>query len=251
MTELTQHLVFFVVAAVGGAINSVAGGGSFLLFPVLMFGGLSAVAANIMCSIALWPGSVASAIAYWREVKTPIAVLKKLLFFCVIGSAIGAWILLHFPEETFAKLVPWLLLMATLIFAFGRLLLAKLRLEHASTNHVVVYLGMLLIAVYGGYFGAGIGILMLAMLQLAGHSHMHEMNAMKTVLGSAINAVAVVIFIASGRVEWHWAAALVAGGISGGYIGTKLALKVSPEKIRRLVIVIATAMTAYFFIKAT
>lgn len=249
MTESLQYLIFFLSAAIGGAINAVAGGGSFLLFPVLMFGGMPPVAANVMCTIALWPGSVASSYAYWREVNTPIHTLKNLLFFCVIGSALGAWILLHFPEETFAALVPWLLLVATVIFTFGRRVVAKLRLAHSSTNHMAIYAGMLAIAIYGGYFGAGIGILMLAMLQLAGYHHMHEMNALKTVLGAAINGVAVAIFITSGAVLWNCAGVLIAGGIAGGYIGTKLALKIHPETVRKIVVMIGVATTAYFFLK--
>lgn len=247
LPEIAQHALFFTVAFVSGAINAVAGGGSFLLFPILMFGGLSAVAANIMCSIGMWPGSLASSYAYFRELNTPVSTLKPLLVFCVAGSAIGAWILLYFPESTFEALVPWLLLAATLIFAFGRRLIGFLRLAHASTHHRVIYLGMLCIAIYGGYFGAGMGILMLAMLQLAGHTHMHQMNALKTVLGSAISASGVLIFMISGEVEWHWAPALMAGGMAGGYLGTKYALRVEPEKIRRFVVVIAFAMTAYFF----
>ncbi len=249
MIDILQPLLLFSTAAVGAAINSVAGGGSFLLFPVLMVGGMPAVAANVMCTIALWPGSVASSYAYWREVKTPVATLKKLLVFCVIGSAVGAWALLHFPEETFARLVPWLLLAATLVFTFGRRVLTLLHKEHAVAPPLVVYGGMLAIAVYGGYFGAGIGILMLALLQLIGHQQMHEMNGLKTVLGSAINAVAMVMFVASGSVLWAAAPALIAGGVVGGYVGTRLALKVQPEKVRRLVVVIACTMTAYFFIK--
>ena len=249
MTDLLQPLLFFTTAALGGAINAVAGGGSFLLFPVLMFGGLPPVAANVMCTIALWPASLASSFTYWREVKTPFSVLKNLLVFCVAGSAIGAATLLHFPEETFAALVPWLLLVATLIFTFGRTLLAKLRIAHTSTNHIAIFIGMLVIAIYGGYFGAGIGILMLAMLQLAGHSHMHEMNALKTVMGAAINGVAVVIFVASGHAVWQWAGILIAGGITGGYVGTKLALKLHPEKVRKMVVLIGFVMTTYFFLR--
>jgi uncharacterized membrane protein YfcA len=241
--------IFFIASAFGAAINAVAGGGSFLLFPVLMLGGMSPVAANIMCTIALWPGSVASSYAYWREVKTPISTLKKLLFFCVVGSAIGAGALLHFPEETFEALVPWLLLGATLIFAFGRKLIVVLHLGQMTMQPAIIYLGMLSIAIYGGYFGAGIGILMLALLQLLGHQNMHEMNGLKTVLGSAINAVALVMFVFSGHVVWSSAGALVAGGITGGYFGTRLALKIHPEKLRYVVIAIGFTMTAYFFLK--
>lgn len=249
MSEIVQYPLFFAAAAIAGAMNAVAGGGSFLLFPTLMFGGLPAVGANVMCSIAMWPGSLASSYAYWKEIKTPIHTLRNLLVFAVAGGGIGAWVLLHFPESTFERLVPWLLLSATVVFAFGRHAVAYLRMENASVNKWVIYMGMLVIAIYGGYFGAGMGILMLAMLQLSGHQNMHEMNGLKTVLGSGINAMAVLIFLMRGEVLWHWALVLVAGGIAGGYVGTRLALRVQPEKVRRLVIVIACAMTAYFFLE--
>lgn len=251
LADLAQPLLFFVTAAIGGAMNAVAGGGSFLLFPVLMLGGMSSIAANVMCTVALWPGSVASSYAYWRVMKTPVSVLRLLLLFCVIGSAIGAWILLATPEVTFKALVPWLMLIATLIFTFGRYFLKDLHADGKPSTHTLrASLGMLAIAIYGGYFGAGIGILMLALLQLIGYRQMHEMNAMKTVLGSAINAVAVIIFIASGRVVWHWALILIAGGIFGGYVGTKIALRVAPEKVRVFVVLVAISMTAYFFLHA-
>lgn len=246
---LVQYPLFFITATIAGAMNAVAGGGSFLLFPILMMGGMPAVAANVMCSVAMWPGSLASCYAYWREIKTPLHTLRPLLVFAIAGGAVGAAILLYFPDHTFERLVPWLLLGATIIFTFGRYAIAYLRMEHASTNHVVIYAGMFVIAVYGGYFGAGMGILMLAMMQLAGQRNMHEMNGLKTVLGSGINAAAVVIFVGNGEVLWEWAWVLIAGGIFGGYAGTRLALKVDPEKIRRLVVMIACAMTAYFFWK--
>jgi len=244
---LQQQAIFFVTAIIASAINSVAGGGSFLLFPTLMLGGLPAVGANIMCAVGMWPGSVASSIAYWREIKIPIKEIRNLMLLSFLGGGIGAYILLHFPEETFAALVPWLLLSATVIFTFGRRVVAYLRLEHVHSNHKIIYVGMLIIAIYGGYFGAGMGILMLAMLQLAGHQNMHEMNGIKMVLSSGINVVALALFLVSGEVLWEWAGVLIAGGIVGGYVGTRLAVKVEPEKIRRMVVVIGFGMTAYFF----
>jgi len=243
-----EQLLFFGVAIIAGAINSVAGGGSFLLFPVLMFGGLSPVSANVMCSVGMWPGSIASTYAYAKEIRTPFKTLRALVILSLIGGGIGSWILLHFPEQTFEALVPWLLLGATLIFTFGRKLVAKLRLEHATMPKGWVYFLMLVIAIYGGYFGAGMGILMLAMLQLMGHSHMHEMNGLKMMLSGAINAVAVCMFLISGEIVWQYAAVMVVGGIIGGYAGSRLALKVEPEKVRRFVVVLAAAMTAYFFL---
>lgn len=244
---MITDILFFLVAMLAGAINSVAGGGSFLLFPTLMFGGMSSISANIMCTVAMWPGSVASGITYFRAIKTPIAQLRSLIIVSLLGSMLGASLLLATPEVLFKSCVPWLMLGATLIFISGKKLLRFLP-HHISMFWALAL--MFLIAIYGGYFGAGIGILMLALLQLLGHSHIHEMNALKTLLGSAINLVAVVMFILSGQVVWQAAPVLIAGGITGGYVGTKLALRVAPEKIRWLVGAIACLMTAYFFIAA-
>lgn len=246
MTTLDIFLICLVTFA-GGAVNSVAGGGTFLTFPTLILSGVTALQANILSTIALWPGSVASAYAYRKEQKIDTTQIKKLVLVSLAGSAIGTSILLLAPESVFESLVPWLLLFATLLFAFGK------RLTISGYDKVVGisqlgYVLQFFIAVYGGYFGAGIGILMLAALQLAGFSHIHQMNALKTILGSAINAVAVVMFIASGKIIWSLAVFMVAAGIAGGYVGAKLALRVSPAKVRICVVAIGFCMTAYFFV---
>jgi len=258
--------LFFVVSAAGGAMNSVAGGGTFIVFPMLIMNGLGAVQANIMSTIALWPGSVSSAYAYRRELIVDRKHLGAFMAVSVAGSAIGTAILLLTPERTFEHLVPWLLLAATLLFTFGRYSLSlweRVRVrafQHAppspgATRHPLpegegkgLFL-QFLIAIYGGYFGAGIGILMLAMLQMLGLASIHRMNALKSFLGSTINAVAVAIFILSGRVLWHLALVMIVGAMAGGYFGARLALKVPPEKVRLLVSAIGFSMTAYFFLR--
>lgn len=242
--------VFFGVTFVAAAINSVAGGGTFLTFPVFILNGLTALQANIMSTIALWPGTIASAYGYRSELEADRKTLIPFLIIGVIGGAIGALLLLCTPEVTFKALVPWLLLIATLIFTFGRQGIALMhrvfpeKKERRGTGMALQFI----IAIYGGYFGAGIGILMLAMLQILGHSNIHRMNALKTVLGASINAVTALIFVFSGKVLWSVAAVMVAGGISGGYVGARMALKISPEKVRTLVSLIGFIMTAYFFL---
>jgi uncharacterized membrane protein YfcA len=244
---LLDVLVYFLAGFIGSAINSVAGGGTFLTFPLLIMNGMGALQANIMSTIALWPGSVASAFAYKNERNIDKQQLTKFIVISILGSVVGTVTLLVTPEQTFENLVPWLLLFATMLFTFGR----NLKLPQSSTYHGV-WLGLLLqfgIAVYGGYFGAGIGILMLAMLHLQGFTHIHQMNALKTILGSTINAVAVFLFLFSGKVIWAVAAVMIAGALAGGYAGAKLALRISPAKVRIVVCVIGFAMTAYFFAK--
>lgn len=242
---LPDIALFFMAAMAGGAVNAVAGGGTFIVFPLLIWGGLGSVQANIMSTIALWPGSVSSVFAYRREISVSRKNLINLAIISILGSAIGTATLLLTPEALFQRLVPWLLLIATLIFTFGRRFI-KSGLPHEGGKKILFI--QFCIALYGGYFGAGIGILMLAMLQMMGMQSIHRMNAIKTILGSAINAVAVVIFISAGRVVWPLAAVMISGAVAGGYFGARYALKVSPQKVRMFVSCIGFAMTAYFFL---
>ncbi len=230
-------------AALGAAINAVAGGGTFLVFPLLILNGLGAVAANIMATIALWPGSVASSVAFKSQrAHLDMKRLIPLIVMSVAGSALGTWLLLSTPEALFAGLVPYLLLGATLIFTFGRSLTIR------STGSKTAPLLQFPIAIYGGYFGAGIGILMLAMLQILGMRQIHEMNAVKTVLGSTINAVAFLVFVFSPLVVWDVALAMMIGAIIGGYAGARLSLHVSPQKVRLAISTLGFAMSGYFFL---
>jgi hypothetical protein len=246
----TELAVFFSVSFVAAAINSVAGGGTFLTFPVFILNGLTSAQANIMSTIALWPGVLASSYGYRGEMGMGKKHLLPFIGIGVAGGALGAIWFLHTPESTFARLVPWLLLIATLIFTFGKYVVAALRrlsLSETGSKRLALAL-QVIIALYGGYFGAGIGILTLAMLQILGHSSIHQMNALKTILTAAINAVTVFIFILSGKVLWGHAAIMIAGAVCGGYAGARLALKIAPAHVRILVSAIGFSMTAYFFI---
>ncbi len=259
--DLFDIIVYFAVAAIGGAINSVAGGGTFLTFPILILNGLSPLSANVMSTVALWPGSVASAYAYRKELNVGRKQLKEFITVSVIGSSIGTALLLLLPEIMFAHTVPWLLLFATLIFMFGGSAAQPMpdagnqlpkKAPASDIRHLTSGAAMPLqfaIAIYGGYFGAGIGILMLAMLQLLGFSNIHRMNALKVILGSAINAVAVLIFVLAGKVVWPIAVIMILGGVTGGMLGTRLALKTNPRHVRRLVTIVGAVMTGYFFLQ--
>jgi uncharacterized membrane protein YfcA len=240
--------LLFVAAAIGGGLNSVAGGGSFVAFPALLFAGVPPVPANATNTIALWPGSVGSAIAYRRE----LAELKRetipLSIASFIGGLGGSLLLLHTKESTFVLLIPWLLLFATLLFTFGTPLAKKL----TGGRHAPLWLGVvvqLCISVYGGYFGGGMGIMMLATFTVLGMTHIHKMNALKNVLGTLINGVAVVAFIIAGAVQWAPGAVMIVGGLAGGYLGAAGARKVDPRRVRPFVVALAWAMSIVFFVK--
>lgn len=245
LTLATGILLFFAAVA-GGAINSVAGGGSFVAFPALLFAGVAPVPANATNTIALWPGSLASVLAYRRELGDVKRELFPLAIAALVGGLAGSLLLLRTSESTFVLLIPWLLLFATVLFTFGGTVARKLT-KGARAPFGVAAVAQLAISVYGGYFGGGMGIMMLAVLTLLGMTHIHRMNALKSVLGTLINGVAVVAFIVAGAVVWAPGLVMIVGGIGGGYAGAALARRVSPAHVRRAVMVIAWGMTLYFF----
>lgn len=253
---LTQHAALLFFAAIfAGALNSVAGGGGFIAFPALLFTGMLPVNANATNTIALWPGTVASSGAYRRELqdRKKWKPMLPLLIVSLFGALAGANLLLRTPQATFMRMVPWLLLAATLLFTFAGALTNWLR---SRTNHqerssraatVGVTLLQLLVAVYIGYFGAGAGILMLALFAIMGMENIHTMNAFKTILASTANGIAVITFILAGAVMWPQALLMIAGAILGGYGGAWYAQKLDQKIVRYCVIAIGAAMSAYFF----
>jgi hypothetical protein len=251
-----QSVFLFVSAFIAGIINSVAGGGSFLTFPALLFIGIPPIQSNATSTAAVWPGTVASLLAY-RKSFTPESrrLLPPLLITGIIGGVLGARILLYTPQATFLKLVPWLLLCATLLFvASGRITLwVRARTSHhMHGDRWLTYGGLFLelfIAMYVGYFGAGVGILILALLALLGMENIHAMNGMKTLLVSVVNGVALAIFVWSKVVVWPQALLMLVGATIGGYGGAYVAQKIDPKYVRRLVIFVGFAMSAYFFIR--
>lgn len=243
------HAASLVAAAfVGGSLNSVAGGGSFFTFPALLLCGISPIAANATSTVALWPGSLASAWAYRRDVGGARSVLAPLAASSLVGGGVGAVALLWTRNETFARAVPWLLLFATLLFASSARAVAWLRARQSHSLHPALLVGgHFLIAVYGGYFGGGMGILMLAAYALAGLGDIHAMNGLKSLLGAAINGAAVLTFVVADRVVWQEAGIMVAGSVAGGYFGARVARRVNALYIRRFVIVTGAVLTLKFF----
>jgi uncharacterized membrane protein YfcA len=241
--------IFLLIAAAfaAGAINSVAGGGSFLTFPALVFSGVSPVIANASNTVALVPGTMASILAYRGDVeRLNEKHLKLWLLVSLLGGAAGAALLLVTSDKTFRQIAPWLLLFATLLFAFGNRVSLAMRGRLHGSGWLMLAL-MFPIAVYGGYFGGGIGIMFLAALRLYGFTEIHGMNGIKTILAGALNALAALIFIAAREVSWRPTLIMMAAAIAGGYVGPRVARRLKPAAIRGLVIAVGITMTIYFF----
>ena len=247
-------LFLFFAGVLGGALNSVAGGGSFIAFPALLFTGVPPIPANATNTIALWTAAAASGGAYRKRLDVPRRVMTPLLAVSLIGGVVGALLLLKTPAHTFMRVLPWLTLGATLLFAFGKKLAGgrKSVMEHeASTGALAATtLFQLMVAVYGGYFGGGMGIVMLAMLATLGMTDIHSMNALKSVMAFVINGVAVITFIVARAVYWKHGLIMIAGGIVGGYVGAHYAQKVPQAWIRVFVVLVGAGMTVYFFWKS-
>jgi uncharacterized membrane protein YfcA len=254
--QIGQAIFLFFVAGIAGILNALAGGGSFISFPALLFTGVPPVQANATNTVALWPGLAASSLAYLKRLDVPKRLLIPLLVTSVAGGWAGALLLLKTPQRTFLHFVPWLLLSGTLLFAFGnkiRTIAGKTAasddLRNASWRAIVVCSGIeLVLAIYGGYFGAGIGFVMLGMFAALGMRDIHAMGAIRTLLAAAINAAAVVTFIAAGAVLWLQFAVMMTGALTGGWFGARFAQKADPQKVRLLVIGVGLAMSAYFFV---
>jgi uncharacterized protein len=250
------HFVFlFFAALVAGLVNSVAGGGSFISFPALLFTGVSPIIANATNTAAIWPGTVASGIAY-RNAFTPEAkrMLLPLTITGIIGGVLGAKIMLGTPPATFMKIIPWLLLGGTLLFVVSGRITRWVRARHAGENKspALMWIGLLfelVMAIYIGYFGAGVGILFLALFALLGLEDIHAMNGLKTVIVSLVNGVALVVFIWNRAILWPQTLVMLVGSTAGGYGGALYAQKMKAEQVRWVVIVVGFGMSLYFFIR--
>jgi uncharacterized protein len=250
-------VLLFLAAGIAGTLNALAGGGSFISFPALLFTGVPAVEANATNTVALWPGLAASTLAYLKRLAVPRRLLIPLLVTSVAGGWAGALLLLKTPQHTFLRLVPWLLLGGTLLFAFGntiRTIAGKgdaIDDLHATSWQAIIVSSFveLLVAIYGGYFGAGIGFITLGMLAALGMRDIHAMGAIRTLLAAAINAAAVITFIVAGAVLWPQFAVMVAGALAGGWFGAHYAQKADPRKVRAFIIVLGMVMSAYFFFR--
>jgi uncharacterized membrane protein YfcA len=217
--------------------------------------GIPPVNANTTNTVALWPGSIASVGAYRQELPSDRRELTLLVLVSLFGGVMGALLLLNTSQETFARLLPFLLLLATLLLAFSKRITGYVRRHDMGSrlsprlSIALVLVLQFFIAVYGGFFGGGIGIMMLAMMSLRGMENIHAMNGIKTVLAVVINGLAVATFILAGKVYWTHGLVMMAGALLGGYGGAYYAQRFASERVRKFIILVGIFMTVYFFIR--
>ncbi len=248
--DLGTAAVLTLAAVVGGALNAVAGGGSFFTFPALVFAGVPAVPANATSALALWPGSLASVAAYRGELRQEGRRLWGFAAASLLGGVAGALLLVLTPSSAFERLVPFLLLVATALFAFGPGLSARMRAHRGELPFGAVVAAQGVISVYGGYFGGGMGMMMLAAFALLGMEDLHRMNGLKVLLSVVINGVALLTFVAAGIIQWRFGLLMTAGAMVGGYGGAALAKRVPPRALRLFIIGSGALLTAVFFARA-
>ena len=250
--SLWHAVVVFGAAFIAGMMNSVAGGGTLLTFPALVWLGMDPIRANVTSTIALWPGSLEAMYGFRRELEGSHRWMQLLAPVSVAGGLLGAFLLLRTPSRVFASIVPYLILFATVLFAVGEPITRWLSRGDTSAQHktsretrlwwIGAMIFQFVVAVYGGYFGAGMGIMMLAALGLLGLTDIHQMNGLKNFFVVCINVVAASYFVLRGSVDWPYAAVMVTGAIAGGYGGAGLARRVGRRFVRRAVICIGFAM---------
>jgi uncharacterized protein len=246
--DLPRAAVAFGAAFVAGAINSVAGGGTLVSFPALIWLGLNSVAANATSTVAIWPGTVGSAWGYRREIRSAEARFLALIVPSLVGGLAGAVLLRYTPTAMLDRMVPFLILFATLLFMvqepIQRMLKTADAAAHRSTRWLVGgMLFQLCVGLYGGYFGAGIGILMLAALSILGLQDIHEMNSLKVIFGGSVNGIAAAYFIWARMVYWPYVLLMAVAAILGGYFGAGSARRMGQQTVRRIVIAIGLGIT--------
>lgn len=250
--DLPHAAVALGAAFLAGAINSVAGGGTLVSFPTLIWLGLPSITANATSTVAIWPAAISSMFGYRREMRSAEPRLLILVVPSLVGGIAGALLLRRTPAATFDALVPFLILFATLLFMAQDPIQRKLKTAgpHRSPAWLAgAMLFQLLVALYGGYFGAGIGILMLAALSILGLTDIHQMNGLKNFFGGCINGVAAVYFIWANMVYWPFVILMVVGAVAGGYSGAGMARRVGRTAVRRTVVAIGFAMAISLFVK--
>jgi hypothetical protein len=245
----TRGLILFAAAFLAGIVNSIAGGGTLVTFPALLWIGLDPKVANATSTVALWPGLVGSLWGYRREMSDSRRYLLRTGLTSLLGGAVGTLLLILTPSETFARLVPFLILFATVLFAAQESISRRLRTSDAPAGepHARWWLAAILLlfgsAIYGAYFGAGNGIMILAVLGLLGINDIHRANGLKMFIAICLNSVAVVGFSISKLVRWPEALLMAVGAIAGGYVGARLARRVGRAMVRRAVVAIGILIT--------
>ena len=248
------ELIFlFIAGFFGGTLNSIAGGGTFITFPALLFVGVPPIVANATNTFASCSGYISGTFAFRHDLKSYKRELPKFIIFSFLGGILGAWLLLRTPEKIFSEIIPWLMLIATFIFVYGtkinkQLELLAIKNKHISTvGKVSTTLLLLLICFYGGFFNAGLGIICLSYLALCGYTNVSSMNGLKLLISSCVSVVAIVLFAYSGSIAWTQGIAVLFGTLTGGYLAARISRNLSQVYIRAFITLIGIFITLYFF----
>ncbi|HEY8577447.1 MAG TPA: sulfite exporter TauE/SafE family protein [Devosia sp.] len=250
---MIETLFLLIAGFLGGAVNSLAGGGSFIVFPALLFVGVPPVVANASNTYAALPGYASGAWGYWHAMA---AYKDRLVLYGVMSAVfgyVGAELLLVVSDELFSLVVPWLMAFAVLLFAFGNRINAFVASRHGGgrgmklLGRAVLLVFLAVVCIYGGFFNAGLGILLLAFLATAGMSDIHAMNGLKLYVSAVVAMVAVARFAVSGSIDWYHGSIALAGVVIGGYVAARNAHHIPAQWIRMAVIAYGVFMTGYFF----
>jgi len=252
--DFTHGAVSFGAGLIAGGMNSVAGGGTLLTFPTLIWLGLNSITANATSTVAVWPGVVSGMVGFRRELRTLERRFLYLAIPSVMGGLGGAYLLRLTPSTVFDGLVPYLILFATVLFMLQEPIQRKMNSSHPEAHQSALWFAgaivfQFMVGVYGGYFGAGIGIMMLAAFSILGMTDIYQMAGFKNVLSGAVNAVAAIYFISEKMVYWPDVGVMALGAIIGGYAGAGTARKIGRTAVRRIAILIGLGMAVSLFIK--
>ena len=246
---MDSYLLLTLAAFTAGVMNAMAGGGSFVSFPALVFTSVPPIIANASSTVALFPGAFSSAYAYRKDfVRFEDFPFLPSWLVSLAGGASGAWLLLNTPEHAFKVIIPWLLGFATVLFTFGPKISPWLRSKVRIGVKTVLCL-QYLVGLYGGYFGGAVGIITMALLSVLGIKDIRGMNALRTVLTGSMNAAAVVYFVSRNVVWWPQTLVMLAAAVVGGYLGAHYTRKMPPVVIRAVVTIIGVTMTVIFFVR--
>ncbi|ENY9926777.1 sulfite exporter TauE/SafE family protein [Pseudomonas aeruginosa] len=249
--DIGTFLLLAGAGMIGGICNAVAGGGTFFTFPALLAAGVPPVVANATSAVSIWPGHASSLLGYRSELGRHRAELRRSLPVVGAGSLVGAALLVFTGDAQFSRLVPWLILVATVLFALGPWLRQAIeRHARGQVPHLVAAGAEFLTALYGGYFGAGLGIMLMAILTLLGVRDVQEANAVKNAMATVVTSAAVMLFVATGSIAWTQGSAVLLGAIVGGYTGARLARWIPPLALRWTIVATGLALSAYFGLKA-
>lgn len=248
---MDEALLIAAAGLIAGAMNALAGGGSFVTLPVLLATGMPSVAANATSTVALWPGGLASAVVY-RGGLRPIAGVRPgtMLAISITGGAIGAGLLLWTPERLFDRLLPWLALLATLALAFAPRIGPWLQARLGSRGAPLLLVGQMLLGIYGGYYGGAVGLMMTALWSLIDSANLKVLAGPRLLMATAANAAAILCFALAGIVAWGAALLLGAGALAGGYAGAALGKRLPLPLVRAVTLALCVAITTAFFVRA-